>query len=130
SAMPFGSLGSLSLASLNQRSNSANGSFSANSAASSGGAGASGSYFGEGGMRSSPDKESCSPLCSTGYKPSDMSHNTFGHLFRVTTWGENHGPAIGCVVDGCPPALPLTAADIQFWLERRKPGQSRFVTQR
>lgn len=59
-----------------------------------------------------------------------MSHNTFGHLFRVTTWGESHGPAIGCVVDGCPPGLPLTAADIQFWLSRRAPGQNRFVTQR
>jgi chorismate synthase len=59
-----------------------------------------------------------------------MSHNTFGHLFRVTTWGESHGPALGCVVDGCPPGLPLTAADIQFWLNRRKPGQSRFVAQR
>lgn len=59
-----------------------------------------------------------------------MSHNTFGHLFRVTTWGESHGPAIGCVVDGCPPGLPLTAADIQFWLNRRRPGASRFVTQR
>jgi chorismate synthase len=59
-----------------------------------------------------------------------MSHNTFGHLFRVTTWGESHGPAIGCVVDGCPPGLPLGAADIQFWLNRRAPGTSRFVTQR
>ena len=59
-----------------------------------------------------------------------MSHNTFGHLFRVTTWGESHGPALGCVVDGCPPGLPLTAADLQVWLDRRKPGQSRFVTQR
>jgi chorismate synthase len=59
-----------------------------------------------------------------------MSHNTFGHLFRVTTWGESHGPALGCVIDGCPPGLPLTAADIQFWLNRRRPGQSRFVTQR
>ena len=59
-----------------------------------------------------------------------MSHNTFGHLFRVTTWGESHGPAIGCVVDGCPPGLPLTEAEIQFWLNRRKPGTSRFVTQR
>jgi chorismate synthase len=59
-----------------------------------------------------------------------MSINSFGHLFRLTTWGESHGPAIGCVVDGCPPGLPLTAADIQFWLNRRKPGQSRFVTQR
>jgi chorismate synthase len=59
-----------------------------------------------------------------------MSHNTFGHLFRVTTWGESHGPAIGCVVDGCPPNLPLTAADIQPWLDLRKPGGSRFVTQR
>jgi chorismate synthase len=59
-----------------------------------------------------------------------MSHNTFGHLFRVTTWGESHGAAIGCVVDGCPPGLPLTAADIQYWLNRRAPGTSRFVTQR
>ncbi|WP_075217068.1 chorismate synthase [Mongoliimonas terrestris] len=59
-----------------------------------------------------------------------MSHNTFGHLFRVTTWGESHGPALGCVVDGCPPGLPLTAADIQAFLDKRKPGQSRFVTQR
>jgi chorismate synthase len=59
-----------------------------------------------------------------------MSHNSFGHLFRVTTWGESHGPAIGCVVDGCPPGLPLTTADIQYWLNRRKPGASRFVTQR
>jgi chorismate synthase len=59
-----------------------------------------------------------------------MSHNTFGHLFRVTTWGESHGPAIGCVVDGCPPGIPLTAADIQGFLDKRKPGQSRFVTQR
>ncbi len=59
-----------------------------------------------------------------------MSHNTFGHLFRVTTWGESHGPALGCVVDGCPPGLPLSEADIQFWLNKRKPGTSRFVTQR
>jgi chorismate synthase len=59
-----------------------------------------------------------------------MSHNTFGHLFRVTTFGESHGPALGCVVDGCPPLVPLTAADIQAELDRRKPGQSRFTTQR
>lgn len=59
-----------------------------------------------------------------------MSHNTFGHLFRVTTWGESHGPAIGCVIDGCPPRIPLTEGDIQPWLDRRKPGGSRFVTQR
>jgi chorismate synthase len=59
-----------------------------------------------------------------------MSHNTFGHLFRVTTWGESHGPAIGCVVDGCPPLIPLTEADLQPWLDLRKPGGSRFVTQR
>ena len=59
-----------------------------------------------------------------------MSHNSFGHLFRVTTWGESHGPAIGAVVDGCPPALPLSEADIQPWLDRRRPGQSRFTTQR
>lgn len=59
-----------------------------------------------------------------------MSHNTFGHLFRLTTWGESHGPAIGCVVDGCPPGIPLTAEDIQAFLDKRRPGQSRFTTQR
>ncbi len=59
-----------------------------------------------------------------------MSHNTFGHLFRVTTWGESHGPAIGCVVDGCPPGLALSETDIQPYLDRRRPGQSKFVTQR
>ena len=59
-----------------------------------------------------------------------MSHNTFGHLFRVTTFGESHGPALGCVVDGCPPMLPLTDADIQGFLDKRRPGQSRFTTQR
>jgi chorismate synthase len=59
-----------------------------------------------------------------------MSHNSFGHLFRVTTFGESHGPALGCVVDGCPPGLPLTEADIQTFLDRRRPGQSRFTTQR
>jgi chorismate synthase len=59
-----------------------------------------------------------------------MSHNTFGHLFRVTTWGESHGPALGCVVDGCPPGIPLTEADIQVWLDQRRPGQGKFVTQR
>jgi len=59
-----------------------------------------------------------------------MSHNTFGHLFRVTTWGESHGPALGCVVDGTPPGLPLTAEDIQVWLDKRRPGQNRFTTQR
>jgi chorismate synthase len=59
-----------------------------------------------------------------------MSHNSFGHLFRVTTWGESHGPEIGCVVDGCPPRLPLTEADLQPWLDRRRPGQSKFTTQR
>jgi chorismate synthase len=59
-----------------------------------------------------------------------MSHNSFGHLFRVTTWGESHGPALGCVVDGCPAGIPLTPDDIQADLDRRKPGTSRFVTQR
>jgi chorismate synthase len=59
-----------------------------------------------------------------------MSHNTFGHLFRVTTWGESHGPALGCVVDGCPPGLSLTAEDIQVFLDQRRPGQGKFVTQR
>jgi chorismate synthase len=59
-----------------------------------------------------------------------MSFNTFGHLFRVTTFGESHGPAIGCVVDGCPARIPLTEADIQPYLDKRRPGQSRFTTQR
>jgi chorismate synthase len=59
-----------------------------------------------------------------------MSHNTFGHLLRVTTWGESHGPALGCVVDGCPPGIELTEADVQVWLEKRRPGQGKFVTQR
>lgn len=59
-----------------------------------------------------------------------MSYNSFGHLFRMTTFGESHGPALGCIVDGCPPGLPLTADDIQIYLDKRKPGQSRFTTQR
>jgi chorismate synthase len=59
-----------------------------------------------------------------------MSHNTFGHLFRVTTFGESHGVAIGCVVDGCPPRIPLTEAEIQADLDRRRPGTSRYTTQR
>jgi chorismate synthase len=59
-----------------------------------------------------------------------MSFNTFGHMFRVTTFGESHGPAIGCVIDGCPPRIPLTETDIQPYLDRRRPGQSRFTTQR
>ena len=59
-----------------------------------------------------------------------MSFNTFGHLFRVTTFGESHGVAIGCVIDGCPPRMPLTEADIQPYLDKRRPGQSRFTTQR
>ncbi|TPK95832.1 MULTISPECIES: chorismate synthase [unclassified Mesorhizobium] len=59
-----------------------------------------------------------------------MSHNTFGHLFRVTTWGESHGAALGCVVDGCPPGIRFKREDIQAELDRRRPGQSRFVTQR
>ena len=59
-----------------------------------------------------------------------MSHNTFGHLFRVTTWGESHGPSIGCVVDGTPPGIALSEKDLQVWLDKRRPGQSRFTTQR
>ena len=59
-----------------------------------------------------------------------MSHNTFGHLLRVTTFGESHGPALGCIVDGCPPNLSLTADEIQAFLDKRRPGQSRFTTQR
>jgi chorismate synthase len=59
-----------------------------------------------------------------------MSHNSFGHLFRVTTFGESHGIALGAIVDGCPPGIALTEADIQGFLDKRKPGQSRFTTQR
>jgi chorismate synthase len=59
-----------------------------------------------------------------------VSFNTFGRVFRVTTWGESHGASIGCVVDGCPPGLALSEEDIQPWLDRRRPGQSRFTTQR
>ena len=59
-----------------------------------------------------------------------MSGNTFGILFTVTSFGESHGPALGCVVDGCPPGLPLSEGDMQRDLDRRKPGKSRFTTQR
>jgi chorismate synthase len=59
-----------------------------------------------------------------------MSFNTFGHIFRVTTWGESHGPALGATVDGCPPGVPLKAGMIQHWLDRRKPGTSKYTTQR
>ena len=59
-----------------------------------------------------------------------MSFNTFGRVFRFTTWGESHGPALGAVVDGCPPGIALSEQDIQPWLDKRRPGQSRFTTQR
>lgn len=59
-----------------------------------------------------------------------MSHNTFGSLFRFTTWGESHGPALGCVIDGCPPLLRISEQEIQSYLDRRKPGQSKYTTQR
>ena len=59
-----------------------------------------------------------------------MSHNSFGHIFKFTTWGESHGKAIGCVVDGAPPMIELSKNDIQFWLDRRRPGQSEFTTPR
>ncbi|MHA3914339.1 chorismate synthase [Halovulum sp. GXIMD14793] len=59
-----------------------------------------------------------------------MSLNSFGHLFRVTTWGESHGPALGAVIDGCPPGIALSEADIQTWLDKRRPGQNRYTTQR
>jgi chorismate synthase len=59
-----------------------------------------------------------------------MSHNSFGHLFRVTTWGESHGVALGCVIDGCPPGIAFTEADVQACLDKRKPGQSKYTTQR
>ncbi len=66
-------------------------------------------------------REPAAPLCPT--TPS-------GHLFRVTTWGESHGPAIGCVVDGCPPRIAVSEAEIQTYMDKRRPGQSRFTTQR
>ena len=59
-----------------------------------------------------------------------MSMNSFGHLFRVTTWGESHGPALGATVDGCPPGVPVTPEMIQHWLDKRKPGQNKYTTQR
>ncbi|SES10111.1 chorismate synthase [Tranquillimonas rosea] len=59
-----------------------------------------------------------------------MSLNTFGHLFRVTTWGESHGPALGATIDGCPPGVPVNETDIQHWMDRRKPGQNKYTTQR
>ncbi|MBL1437098.1 MAG: chorismate synthase [Rhodobacteraceae bacterium] len=59
-----------------------------------------------------------------------MSMNSFGHLFRVTTWGESHGPALGATVDGCPPNVPIDAAMLQHWLDKRKPGQNKYTTQR
>ena len=59
-----------------------------------------------------------------------MSYNTFGRVFRFSTWGESHGPALGAVVDGCPPGLELGEGDIQPWLDQRRPGTSRFTTQR
>ena len=59
-----------------------------------------------------------------------MSLNSFGHLFRVTTWGESHGPALGATVDGCPPGVPIDEAMIQQWLDKRKPGQNKYTTQR
>lgn len=59
-----------------------------------------------------------------------MSFNTYGHVFRVTTWGESHGPALGATVDGCPPNVPLSEANIQTWMDKRKPGQNKYTTQR
>ncbi|MGB0959389.1 MAG: chorismate synthase [Halocynthiibacter sp.] len=59
-----------------------------------------------------------------------MSFNTFGHLFRVTTWGESHGPALGATVDGCPPNVPVTEEMLQIWLDKRRPGQNKNTTQR
>src|SRR5690606_33413726 len=70
------------------------------------------------------------PTSRSSERPRGMSGNTFGTLFRFTSWGESHGPAIGCVVDGVPPRLPLAEADIQRWLDKRRPGQSRYTTQR
>ena len=59
-----------------------------------------------------------------------MPGNAFGESFRFTTWGESHGPAIGCVIDGLPPRIPLAEAELQVWLDARRPGQSKYTTQR
>ena len=59
-----------------------------------------------------------------------MSHNSFGHIFKFTTWGESHGKAIGCVVDGAPPMIELTEKDIQLWLDKRRPGQNQYTSPR
>ena len=59
-----------------------------------------------------------------------MATNSFGRLFTVTTWGESHGPALGATIDGCPPNVELNASDLQYWLDRRKPGQNKYTTQR
>src|SRR6185369_786587 len=106
---------------------------------------AKGSTGSAGEIRSLGQREARNPTChrlpywvtalglSQPTAPTDarsMSHSTFGHLFRVTTWGESHGPAIGCVVDGCPPGIPISDAEIQADLDKRRPGQSRFTTQR
>src|SRR5690606_10334286 len=80
--------------------------------------------------RLTPRPKANRSVARTSRQATAMSHNSFGHLFRVTTWGESHGPALGCVVDGCPPGIRSTIADIQAELDRRRPGQSRFVTQR
>src|SRR5215470_9574913 len=80
---------------------------------------------------SEPNRRPRSPSsCRDSTRRPEMSFNSFGHLFRFTTWGESHGRAIGCVVDGVPPRIPLTEADIQPYLDKRRPGQSRFTTQR
>src|SRR5690606_14997452 len=68
--------------------------------------------------------------CSETGEGRRVSINTFGRVFRVTTWGESHGPALGAIVDGCPPGVALTEDIIQPWLDRRRPGQSRYTTQR
>src|SRR6056297_2998795 len=70
------------------------------------------------------------PARSSGKGAQTMSLNTFGHLFRVTTWGESHGPALGATIDGCPPGIAIDASHLQYWLDRRKPGQNKYTTQR
>src|ERR1700677_4476177 len=76
-----------------------------------------------------PVSSGCRPAAKH-FSANLMSHNSFGHLFRVTTFGESHGPALGCVVDGCPPGIALTEADIQAELDRRRPGTSKSATHR
>ena len=63
-------------------------------------------------------------------KLSKMSLNSFGHMYKVTTWGESHGPSLGATIDGCPPGIEINQNKLQIWMDKRKPGQNKYTTQR